>query len=194
MKHCKFLSSLVAAALLAGLASCHAPRGSYDWSSGGDDSIYAPVKKKRKKDKKGHTVRGDRGDKMPRVNATGTARDVIDAASSWLGAPYRYGGNSPQGTDCSGLTCMAYERGAGIKLPRSSREQADYSRRIRRGDLRPADLIFFSRTKGGNDINHVAIYLGDNRILHATTSGGVTVSDLDEPYWNTHLHSCGRVL
>lgn len=189
------------------LTGCNVGRDNYDWSSGGDDSIYAEAKKKKKKkaeknrkekpkeNKRGRTVRGDSGARStPTVSAEGTARDVIDAAMAWMGTPYSYGGNTRGGTDCSGLTCMAFERGAGIKLPRSSREQADYSRRIRRGDLQPGDLVFFTNRRGGTRINHVAIYIGDNRIVHATTSLGVTVSSLDEPYWDSHYHSCGRVL
>ena len=189
------------------LTGCNVGRENYDWSSGGDDSIYAEAGKKKKTEaernlknnpdnsRSGRTVRGDSGKHpAPAAQPEDPARDVIDAAMAWMGTPYSYGGKTRGGTDCSGLTCMAFESGAGIKLPRSSREQADFSRRIRRGDMRPGDLVFFANRRGGTRINHVAIYIGDNRIVHATTSMGVTVSSLDEPYWDSHYHSCGRVL
>lgn len=168
-----------------GLVGCHSSRNAVEY-----DSIYAERPGKKRPERP----------KPPRVeykepqHATGTAAAVIEAAREWLGAPYAYAGNSRRGTDCSGLTCMAYEKGAGIKLPRSSREQADYCRRISREDLRPGDLVFFVSSRGGSRINHVAIYLGDNRIIHATTSQGVTVTGLDDYYWSSHYYCSGRVL
>lgn len=187
------------------LGGCGSNRNSYDWSSGGDDSIYAQAKsgKKGKKGNKGKKVKKVKEIKKEnKVNGTravkaipaGAAHDVVEAAMAWMGTPYSYGGSTRGGTDCSGLTCMAFERGASIKLPRSSSEQADFCKRIKRSDLQPADLVFFTNRVGGSRINHVAIYIGDNRIIHATTSLGVTISSLDEPYWDTHLHSCGRIL
>lgn len=168
-----------------GLAGCHSSRNAVEY-----DSIYAERTGGGKSS--GGSHRSDRP-AVPQVPG-GDSGAVIKAARSWLGVSYAYGGNSRNGTDCSGLTCMAYETGAGIKLPRSSREQAEYCRRIRRDELRPGDLVFFTSSSGGSRINHVAIYIGDNMIIHATTSQGVTVSSLDERYWSRHFYCCGRVL
>lgn len=155
-----------------------------------------------------HTVRGDRGHRSrPDITAVETPRGsgshhqpsrdasrVIEEARRWLGVPYRYGGNDRGGIDCSGLVCAVFVRALEIKLPRSSREQAGWCRSIRRSDLRPGDLVFFTSRAGGNgNISHVAIYIGNNSIIHSTSSRGVIISDLDENYWRTHFKCCGRV-
>lgn len=128
-------------------------------------------------------------------SATGDAGKVIAAAERWLGTPYQYGGNSKGGTDCSGLTTMAFLDGAGIKLPRSSNEQAGVGKAVKPSDLRPGDLVFFTNKKGGGRINHVAIYAGDGCILHATTSLGVCYTDMEaDLYWAPRYHCARRVL
>lgn len=135
------------------------------------------------------------GHKKPGSKAGGYAGMVIAAAERWLGTPYQYGGNSKGGTDCSGLTTMAFLEGAGIKLPRSSNEQAAVGKAVKFSDLRPGDLVFFTNKKGGGRINHVAIYAGDGCILHATTSLGVCYTDMEaDLYWAPRYHSARRVL
>ncbi len=124
----------------------------------------------------------------------GTAEAVIAEARRWLGTPYKYGGNDRGGVDCSGLTTAAYRDGAGIALPRSSSEQAAFARPIDIDEIRPGDLVFFSSSQGGDRINHVAIYLPGDSIIHATTSRGVIITPLTATYWSTHYHSCGRVI
>ena len=123
----------------------------------------------------------------------GRAGHLLDVARSWIGTPYRYGGNDRKGIDCSGFTCAVFDTALGIKLPRSSREQAEFCRPLKRNALKAGDLVFFSARAGGDRINHVAIYMGDNTIIHATTSRGVIISDLDENYWKTHYRCAGRV-
>lgn len=192
MKRYAVICTLILALLGSGLCSCSSSRNAYN-----RDDIYSgsmPAKKKKKHGKqKGSTAhRYDR----PADDAAMTrdAKKVIDEARKWLGTPYRYGGDSARGMDCSGLTCTAFEKAIGLKLPRNSREQAEFSRRIRRSELQPGDLVFFASRRGGDRINHVAIYLGNNSMIHSSTSQGVVVSDLDEEYWKSHFHSCGRVL
>lgn len=153
-----------------------------------------------------HTVRGSRGRPVTTVStgpSSGTGsqqrgssaseRRLIETARRWLGTPYRYGGNDRSGVDCSGFTCAVFVEATGIKLPRSSREQADFCRSVERRRLRTGDLVFFTSKGGGSRINHVAIYIGDNKIIHATSSRGVIISDLDEKYWSSHFYRCGRV-
>ena len=165
------------------LSSCHSSRHTVRGSDAtlrtdDRDDIYVPADDGHNHRNHGHHDTAD--------------NSLIEYARTWLGTPYRYGGDDRGGVDCSGLTCAVYEHVLGIKLPRSSREQADYCKRIRRGDLRQGDLVFFTSKAGGSRINHVALYIGDNSIIHAT-SRGVTVSDLDEPYWCSHYYCCGRV-
>ena len=144
------------------------------------------------------TVRG--GDGAPVVTGTTPAsvdRDVavqlVQEARTWLGVPYRYGGNDRGGVDCSGLTCRVFDRGAGIKLPRTSQQQKDYCRRVERGSLQPGDLVFFVNRKGGRRVNHVGLYVGDGRMIHASSSRGVMESDITSGYWDDHYLGSGRV-
>lgn len=129
------------------------------------------------------------------ADASKDARRVLNEAEKWLGTPYKYGGSSREGTDCSGLTTMAFLNGAGVRLPRTSSEQAEQGRRVKRSDARPGDLVFFTAKSGGKGrINHVAIYAGDGRIIHSTTSRGVCYSNLGDPYWESHFKEIRRIL
>jgi len=112
------------------------------------------------------------------VNAR--VHSVLAQALAQLGIPYRWGGAAPDtGFDCSGLVKYVFETALGIELPRVSREQAQRGQSVDRKELTPGDLVFFSRR--GKTINHVGIYLGDGRFVHAPRSGrDVTVSKLNE--------------
>jgi lipoprotein Spr len=118
---------------------------------------------------------------------------IVGEARRWLGTPYRYGGHSRgDGTDCSGMVMEVYQKALGLKLPRSSREQQTYCRSLRRDRLQPGDLVFFSG-KGGGDVSHVGLYIGNGEMIHASTSRGVIISGLDERYYQRTYHSAGRV-
>ena len=107
-----------------------------------------------------------------------------------VGVPYRWGGNTPQGFDCSGLVHYAYSR-AGLDVPRTTREQRRAIHHIRIGAAEPGDLLFF-RTRF--KVSHVALYLGDGEFVHAPSTGKtVTVGTLANPYYRDHLVSVGRV-
>jgi len=124
------------------------------------------------------------------VPATGAGREVVDTATSMIGIPYRYGGETPKGFDCSGLVQYSYEA-AGISVPRTSREQYQSSRPIGLADARPGDLLFF---RYDQRISHVAIYLGEDRFVHAPSSGKrVSVASLRDPHYRQHFARAGRV-
>lgn len=124
----------------------------------------------------------------------GSADAVVREARSWLGVPYRYGGNDRAGVDCSGLVCRTFVEGAGIKLPRTAAEQQAFCAPIKRNKVRRADLVFFtSAAKGRGRVSHVGIMVDGEAFIHASSSRGVIVSRLDEQYYATHLHSIGRV-
>jgi len=115
---------------------------------------------------------------------------VIATARSVLGAPYRYGGASTNGFDCSGLVSYAY-RSVGIAVPRSSNEQFRQSIRVSLQNLQPGDLLFFRLNPP--KVSHVAIYDRDGRFIHAPSSGKrVSYASLDNPYWRKHLVAAGR--
>ncbi|WP_322528143.1 C40 family peptidase [Salinicola sp. LHM] len=106
---------------------------------------------------------------------------VMSAAKEALGTPYRWGGTTPSGYDCSGLVQMAYGK-IGISLPRTSNEQFHALDEI--DVARPGDLLFFG---SGNRATHVGIYMGDRQMIHAPGSGRtVSVSSLDIRYWRQH--------
>lgn len=115
--------------------------------------------------------------------------------AGWLGVPYRYGGNTRAGVDCSGLVFNAYQQVYTKKLYRSASEMLyNNCRKIGRGKLREGDLVFFRVGKGGRrSVNHVGIYLKDNRFIHASTLAGVIVSSLDQPYYRKTWVAAGRV-
>lgn len=106
--------------------------------------------------------------------------------------PYRYGGQSLyQGFDCSGLVCYVYDK-LGVGLPRTTAELSKTGQRIALGQLRPGDLVFFSFFMHGSD--HVGIYIGDGRFVHAPSSGKrVRIERLDDPYWQKRLTQARRV-
>jgi lipoprotein Spr len=120
-----------------------------------------------------------------------TNKKLIEYVHQWWAVPYRIGGNSKEGIDCSafvqGLTSEAY----GLSLPRTSREQADFCKEIAKQDLKEGDLVFFA---SGRSISHVGMYISNNKFVHASTSMGVVISDLDEAYWSRRFVKAGRLL
>ena len=99
----------------------------------------------------------------------------------WKGTPYRMGGMSKRSVDCSALTVIAYRDIFGVSLPRTVDDQARVGSYVAQHALKPGDLVFF---KTGFFQRHVGIYLEDRRFIHASSSNGVMISRLDEPYWS----------
>lgn len=129
----------------------------------------------------------------PSTALKGKPKELVDEARTWLGVPYRYGGHSRKGTDCSGFVMEVFQSACDMALPRSSRDMCKYARPIDRDKLMAGDLVFFVTGSSGK-VSHVGLYIGDGRIIHATTSKGVIESDLSEKYWARTFHSTGRVL
>lgn len=125
----------------------------------------------------------------------GAANDVLFRAMALVGTPYRWGGNTPTGGfDCSGLVEYIYRNAANILLPHSSRDMASMSGlKIKQmDDLMSGDLVFFG---SGSGINHVGVYVGKGRFVHAPNSGGtVRLDDIDGPYWRDHFAYGKRLL
>ncbi len=119
---------------------------------------------------------------------------LFTESASWLGTPYRYGGNTRAGVDCSGLTSQVFRNVYGKSLHRKSADQyAKDCRSVSGRNLRSGDLVFFSSSGKKRDIDHVGIYLKDQRFIHASSSRGVVVSGLGESYYQKHWVSGGRV-
>ncbi|TCJ12558.1 hypothetical protein EPD60_14910 [Flaviaesturariibacter flavus] len=107
----------------------------------------------------------------------------------WWGTKYRLGGNDRSGIDCSGFTCMLYREQFQVLLPRTARDQFAATRSVDPSQLKEGDLVFF--TTGGS-ITHVGFYLQNNKFVHASTSEGVTISDLNDRYWQARFAGAGR--
>ena len=106
-----------------------------------------------------------------------------------VGVPYRYGGSSPSGFDCSGLVQYSYSR-AGKRIPRTTGQLWSSTREVGRHELRAGDLLFFSIE---GKMSHVGLYLGGQRFVHAPASGrAVSVASLDAPYYRTAFLRAGR--
>ncbi|MDE7385685.1 MAG: C40 family peptidase [Muribaculaceae bacterium] len=132
-------------------------------------------------------------DNDPVPDLSERARAVVDAAHGWLGVKYRYGGEGRDGIDCSALVMNVYREALGVKLPRTSRSQHEYTTSVSRRDLQPGDLVFFSTLKNRSGISHVGLFIGNDRFIHASSSRGVVVSRLSDKYFVSHYHSSGRV-
>ncbi|MEZ9330026.1 NlpC/P60 family protein [Vibrio breoganii] len=98
----------------------------------------------------------------------------------WHQTPYRLGGTTQNGIDCSAFTQIAYSQLFKHPLPRTTKLQSQMGVEVDYGDRRFGDLVFF---KTGFNTRHVGIYVEDNSFMHASTSRGVIISRLDSPYW-----------
>jgi cell wall-associated NlpC family hydrolase len=124
---------------------------------------------------------------------SGRIQSLLKGALALLGTPYRWGGTSPDGGfDCSGLVGYVF-RSVGIELPRVSRDMANQGKLISdRAALTAGDLVFFSRR--GKRVDHVGIYVGEGRFLHAPRTGkDVEVSSLNTGYWSGKFMQARRV-
>ncbi|HET8899577.1 MAG TPA: C40 family peptidase [Rhodanobacteraceae bacterium] len=131
----------------------------------------------------------------PAKPPTAEANDVLFRAIGLVGTPYRWGGNTPKtGFDCSGLVGYVYRTAAGLTLPRTSRAMSQIDApRIQRDQLAAGDLVFFHGR--GKRVDHVGIYVGNGRFVHAPNTGGeVRLDRLDAPYWRQHFLYARRPL
>ncbi len=115
---------------------------------------------------------------------------LLLAIEEWYGTPYRWGGTTKGGIDCSAFTQAVYFSVYGILLPRVSRDQHRSTRRITLTDLQEGDLVFFNTR--GRGVSHVGIYLGNNKFAHASSEGGVMVSDLYDRFYVKRFLGAGR--
>jgi cell wall-associated NlpC family hydrolase len=126
----------------------------------------------------------------PPARAEPRSHAGLAIARDMVGTPYRYGGASPRGFDCSGLVYYSYRK-AGIEVPRTTGEQYRQSERVTLAGLRPGDLIFFRLSQ--RKPSHVGIYAGSGQFIHAPSGGKhVSYASLGDPYWETRVIGAGR--
>lgn len=122
----------------------------------------------------------------------GDRTTVVRTATAMIGTPYRYGGSSPRGFDCSGLVVYSYAQAGHRGLPRSASALERRARPIAVSELRPGDLLFFHLE--GKKASHVGIYVGDRSFVHAPSSGKrVERVSFDHVYWGPRLELAGRL-
>lgn len=117
--------------------------------------------------------------------------NLYNTIDQWLGTRYRLGGTTQRGIDCSAFVQTVMLGVFALQLPRTAREQFDLSKWVPMTALKEGDLLFFN-TIGG--VSHVGVYLQNNKFVHASSSGGVMISDLNDNYWTSKLICAGRVL
>lgn len=117
---------------------------------------------------------------LPRFDSP-VSQALMQQHSRWQGTRYQLGGTSREGIDCSAFTQITFNEQFAVDLPRTTQDQLNSGVSVARADLRPGDLVFF---RTGSKQRHVGVYLEQGVFLHASTSRGVTLSRLSNPYWN----------
>ncbi len=174
-----FVALLAAALLLTGCKSSHnAVKGGGNGKvvpGKGNKEIYRPA------------------EDYAKAVADPTRKALIAEAQTWLGTPYLYGGDTRYGTDCSGLVMSVYQSVCGIKIPRTTRDQVKYCTKVARNKIQPGDLVFFASDKADEKVYHVGMYIGEGKMIHASTSRGVMVSAFDDGYWGERYFTGAKV-
>lgn len=117
---------------------------------------------------------------------------LYDTIATWLGTPYRYSGSCEKGIDCSGFVNVLYDRVFGKRIgARNSAEIYNSVYKLDLSELKEGDLVFFRIYR--KRISHVGLFLGNNKFVHASTSKGVIISDLNEPYYKKFFAGAGRL-
>lgn len=117
---------------------------------------------------------------------------LLEDIDKWWGTRYCLGGNTENCIDCSAFTQILLKDVYDVSLPRTAQEQYDAANKIELEDLKEGDLVFFNTH--GRHITHVGVYLLNNKFVHAATSGGVMISDLNDKYWHPRFRGAGRVV
>lgn len=172
----------------SGWYKCKFPKGTVGWVRG--DMLKAaskPAVRRHESRTTGYVASrtgSHRRHGSPEIVMNNPDRDnrLLTQAFRMRGVPYRYGMSSTRGSDCSGFTSLVY-RSQGVRLPRTSRDQSRIGQKVDRNGLSKGDLVFF-KTNRGTRINHVGIYIGNGKFIHASSGGGkVQVNSLNEGYY-----------
>lgn len=123
-----------------------------------------------------------------------SVRKLTAYAVGLIGTPYKYGGHTPrEGFDCSGFVDYVFRHTAHLSLPHDSRQISRHGFPVKSSQLREGDLVFYDTNHSA--YSHVGIYLGNNRFIHAPSSGGrVRTEDMRETYWESHYSGARRIV
>lgn len=149
------------------------------------DAAEAALEAQAKAARRAQQADRDEPNSAPPERSSARLERVLSAAESYLKTPYRFGGTSRQGIDCSGLMLVSFAE-AGVKLPRTSAQQAQQGKRVERDELERGDLIFFATAAKGR-VSHAGLVVstkgGRVRFIHSSSSGGVRIDELSNSYW-----------
>ena len=118
--------------------------------------------------------------------------NIIKMANGQIGKKYKWGATGPNSFDCSGLTSYIYKNGVGINLPRTSVAQSKVGIKVSKAELKSGDLVFFNTS--GKGISHVGMYIGDSKFIHASSSKGVRIDNLNSSYYKSRFVSGSRII
>ena len=124
-------------------------------------------------------------------SVSGNVKEILTYANTFTGVPYKFGGTTPAGFDCSGYIRYVFQK-IGYDLPRQADEQYTVGKKVEKSNLQPGDLVFFETYEPG--ISHSGIYIGDGQFISATSSSGVAIADIDDSYWGPRYVGAKRVL
>jgi len=128
-----------------------------------------------------------------KINLAGNEKqELILFIDKWIGVPYKSAGNTFNGVDCSGLAANLYDEVYNIKISRTVKAIYNETIPVKKENLKDGDFVFFKIGKA-NDVNHIGIYISNNKFVHSSTKKGVIISDLDEDYYKKYFFSGGRV-
>lgn len=119
------------------------------------------------------------------------ASKIISTAKKYIGVPYKWGGTTPKGFDCSGYVQYVFNAN-GVSVPRTSGEQYYFGTKVSKSNLQPGDLVFFNTN--GKGVSHVGIYIGDGKFIHSGVTNGVVIAELFGAYWSKLYLGARRVL
>jgi hypothetical protein len=119
---------------------------------------------------------------------------LLEVIDTWWGTRYCFGGSTENCIDCSAFTQLVWREVYRLSLPRTSQEQYNTIELIEKDELKEGDLVFFHTLGKRSAITHVGVYLTNNKFVHASTSNGVSISDLDETFWKPRFRAGGRLV
>lgn len=128
------------------------------------------------------------------TKTTALRTKIVEECKDWIGTPYKYGKSEKgEATDCSGMILVVYEEITGIKLPRNSAKQAEYCHQVTIEEILPGDLVFFATGKDPEKVSHVGLMMDKNNFVHASSSKGVVISEMSNPYYKRTFIKYGRI-
>lgn len=125
------------------------------------------------------------------IRTAGDDKALFEVLTTWMGVPYKYGGTTRSGVDCSAFVGAVYKERYKVTLHRTANDMQQDVTFVGRNQLQQGDILFFTNSNG--KVAHVGLYLKDATFVHASTSSGVILSRFDTGYWSKRLYRCGRV-